>query len=147
MLNPNQTIRRRIIHWKALRPDIRIELPPFDQIPDTDRSEGLPASVMQLVRRSQPPEHIVIETSSVSDPIEVARTFGDPDPQPYAPLEGIVTDVDAELAPTLDSKMLQLARHQVLAADVAVLNFIGSHGGVDGNWPEAKLTDRAEWLT
>jgi G3E family GTPase len=87
-------------------------------------SAGLLVSVMQQVRRPQPPEHIVIETSGVSDPIEVARTFSDPELQPYAPLEGIVTVVDAELAPTLDGKMLQLAQHQVVAADIAVLNKI-----------------------
>ena len=87
-------------------------------------SAGLLVSVMQLVRSQPPPEHIIIETSGVSDPIEVARTFSDPELQPYAPLEGVVTVVDAELAPTLDDKMLQLARHQVLAADITVLNKI-----------------------
>lgn len=84
--------------------------------------DGLQVAAAQLVRRQPPPEHIVIETSGVSDPVEVARAFADPELQPYAPLEGIVTVVDAELAPTLDGDMLRLAQYQVLAADVAVLN-------------------------
>ena len=85
-------------------------------------SEGLLMSVVRLVQSENPPEHIVLETSGVSDPIEVARTFSDPELQPYAPLEGIVTVVDSELAPTLEDEMAALARHQVLAADITVLN-------------------------
>ena len=85
-------------------------------------SEGLLMSVMQLVRSDNPPEQIVVETSGVSDPFEVAGTFLDPELQPYAPLDGILTVVDAELAPSLDGQMLQLAQRQVLAADVVVLS-------------------------
>ena len=85
-------------------------------------ADGLLASVVRLIRRDPPPDHILIETSGISDPIGVAETFGDPELEPYAPLEGIVTVVDAELAPTLDGEMLDMARRQVLAADIAVLN-------------------------
>jgi G3E family GTPase len=84
--------------------------------------ESLLFSVMQLVRAEDPPEHIVIEASGVSDPFEIARTFCDPELQPYAPLEGAVAVVDAELAPGLDNEMAKLARRQVLAADIVVLN-------------------------
>lgn len=87
-------------------------------------SDGLLAAVARLIRREQPPEHILIETSGVSDPVEVASTFSDPELQPYAPLEGIVTVVDAELAPALDDASLSLARCQVAAADIAILNKI-----------------------
>ena len=94
-------------------------------------SDGLVTSAMRLVRLATPPEHILIETSGVSDPIEVARTFNDPELQPYAPLDGIVTIVDAELAPTLEDQMAVLARRQVAAADVVVLNkldLVGDEG-------------------
>lgn len=83
-------------------------------------SAGLQVAAAQLVRRQ--PDHIVIETSGISDPFEVANAFSDPELKPYAPLEGIVTVVDAELAPTLESDMLRLAKHQVYAADIVVLN-------------------------
>ena len=85
-------------------------------------ADGLVAGVARLIRRGQPPEHILIETSGVSDPVEVATAFSDPELEPYAPLEGIVTMVDAELAPHLDGEMLSLAKRQVLAADIAILN-------------------------
>lgn len=85
-------------------------------------ADGLLVSAMRLIRRPDPPEHIVIETSGVSDPIAVARTFEDPDLQPYAPLDGIVTVVDAEQAPHLVGDVAALARRQVQAADVVLLN-------------------------
>jgi len=85
-------------------------------------ADGLLASVVRLVRHEHPPEHILIETSGVSDPAEVARTFGDPDLQPYAPLEGIVTVIDAEQAPILDGEMRPVAARQVQVVDIAILN-------------------------
>lgn len=87
-------------------------------------SEGLLLAVLRLVRRDPPPECILIETSGVSDPIQVAHTFSDPELQPYAPLDGVVTVVDTELGPTLNGEMLNLAIHQVVAADVVILNKI-----------------------
>ncbi len=87
-------------------------------------SEGLLAAVVRLLRQPEPPEHIVIETSGISDPVEVARTFNDPELQPYAPLDGIITLVDAEQGPSLEGKILHLAKRQVMAADVALLNKI-----------------------
>jgi G3E family GTPase len=62
-------------------------------------SDGLLATVMLMVRKEEKPEHIIVETSGVADLFEVARTFSDVDLQACAPLEGIVTVVDAELAP------------------------------------------------
>jgi len=83
-------------------------------------SAGLQVAAAQLVRRQ--PDHILIETSGISDPFEVAHAFSDPELKPYASLEGVVTVVDAELAPTLEGDMLRLAQHQVYAADIIVLN-------------------------
>jgi G3E family GTPase len=104
-------------------------------------SDGLVTSAMRLLRLPTPPEHILIETSGVSDPIEIARTFSDPELQPYAPLDGIVTIVDAELAPTLEDEMATLARRQVAAADVVVLNkldLVGDEGRARATaWIEA----------
>lgn len=85
-------------------------------------SDGLLTSVVRLIRRPVPPEYIVIETSGVSDPLAVAHTFADPDLQPFALLDGIVTLVDAELALSLEGGMAELARLQIAAADVVLLN-------------------------
>ncbi len=85
-------------------------------------SDGLLVTALRLIRQDEPPEHIVIETSGVADPYEVARTFTDAELQAFAPLDGIVTVVDCELTPSLEGEMLELAKRQVSAADVAVLN-------------------------
>ena len=85
-------------------------------------SDGLVVAAARMLRLPKPPEHILVETSGVSDPIEVARAFLDPELQPYAPLDGIVTIVDAELAPTLQGSMAEMARRQIVAADIVVLN-------------------------
>ena len=87
-------------------------------------SDGLLVTALRLIRQENPPEHIVIETSGVADPYEVARTFSDAELQACAPLDGIVTVVDCELAPGLEGDMFELAKRQVSAADVAVLNKI-----------------------
>lgn len=109
---------------------------------------GLQVAAAQLVRRQ--PDHIVIETSGVSDPFQVADAFADPELQVYAPLEGIVTVVDAELAPTLEDDMMRLAKHQVSAADIVVLNktdLIDDVGRrevmewVRGNSPRARIVE------
>ncbi|MBE9636299.1 CobW family GTP-binding protein [Salipiger mangrovisoli] len=85
-------------------------------------SESLIAGVARLVRQDSPPEQIIVETSGVSDPLDVARAFTDPELQRFAPLDGIVTVVDCELAPTLEGDMLRLASRQVIAADIVLLN-------------------------
>ena len=85
-------------------------------------SDGLLDSVVRLLRRPVPPQYIVIETSGVSDPLAVAHTFADPDLQPFALLDGIVTLVDAELALSLEGGMAKLARQQIAEADVVLLN-------------------------
>jgi G3E family GTPase len=92
----------------------------------------------------------VIETSGVADPYEVARTFSDSELQAYAPLDGIVTVVDCELTPGLEGDMLQLARRQVSAADVAVLNKVDlvnadglkrAHEWVEGLAPNSRALE------
>lgn len=87
-------------------------------------SDGLLVTALRLTRLENPPEHIVIETSGVADPYEVARTFSDAELQACAPLDGIITVVDCELAPDLRDDMLELAKRQVSAADIAVMNKI-----------------------
>ena len=87
-------------------------------------SDGLLVTALRLIRQDEPPEHIVIETSGVADPYEVARTFSDVELQACAPLDGIVTVVDCEVSPELEGDALELAKRQASAADIAVLNKI-----------------------
>ena len=85
-------------------------------------ADGLLAATVRMLRLPVSPDRIVIETSGVSDPAEVARTFADPDLQPYAPLDGIVTVVDAEYGPSLEGAQAALARQQLGASDIVLLN-------------------------
>lgn len=56
----------------------------------------LQLTLVRLARLPNPPEHIVIETSGVSDPAAVAQVFYDPDLWRVVNLDAIVTLVDAE---------------------------------------------------
>ena len=113
-------------------------------------SDGLLAAASRMLRLSRPPDRIVIETSGVSDPMEVARTFSDPDLQIYAPLDGIVTVVDAEYGPSLDGAEAALARTQLEASDIVLLNKVDLIGAdaraVAHDWiksisPRAKMIE------
>lgn len=79
-------------------------------------------SVLRLLRRELPPEHIVIEASGISYPFEVARTFLLPDLAPYIRLEAVLAIIDTEQVLTLDGEAAVLAAEQVSAADIVLLN-------------------------
>ncbi len=77
---------------------------------------------LKLLRREDPPEYIIIETSGVSDPIAVANTFLAPEIKPLARLDSILVVVDAGHILTLDEENLGLALDQIAVADIVVLN-------------------------
>ena len=77
---------------------------------------------LKLLRRQDPPEYIIVETSGVSDPIAVANTFLLPDIKPLVRLDSILVVVDADNILTLDEENLGLALDQIAAADIVVLN-------------------------
>ena len=77
---------------------------------------------LKLLRREDPPEYIIIETSGVSDPIAVANTFLAPEIKPLARLDSILVVVDAGHILTLDEENSGLALDQIAVADIVVLN-------------------------
>ncbi len=80
------------------------------------------AALSLVTRQSPPPKAIVIETSGVSDPAEIARALLDPVIFRVAALDTIVTLID--LRRVLDAPELMddsLWRTQVLAADFLLL--------------------------
>jgi G3E family GTPase len=85
-------------------------------------ADGLLSAVANVLRRSDPPDAIVIETSGVSDPLEIARILCDPELQIHAPLDGVVTLVDAVTVGTLEGAALDLIKRQIAAADIVLLN-------------------------
>lgn len=83
---------------------------------------GLLAAVSSVLRRPEAPDAIVIEGSGVSEPLEVARALSDPELQRYAPLDGVVTVVDAAGISDLDEEALSLTQRQISTADLVLLN-------------------------
>ena len=77
---------------------------------------------LKLLRRQDPPEYIIVETSGVSDPVAVANTFLLPDIKPLVRLDSILVVVDADQILTLDEENAGLALDQIAAADIVVLN-------------------------
>ena len=82
----------------------------------------LRAACLGLLERPGTLEHLIIETSGVSDPVAVANTFREPDLRPIFSLGTVVDVVDASQFRALNSEMAALARTQVRAADIVVLN-------------------------
>lgn len=77
---------------------------------------------VKLLRRGDPPQYIIIETSGVSDPIAVANTFLMPEVKPLVRLDSILVVVDADHILTLDEENYALAIDQIAVADMVVLN-------------------------
>ena len=81
--------------------------------------DDLKQEVLKLTQRDDPPTHILIETSGVSDPLEVALTFK------YTPevrIEAILTLVDAENVLTVAEEHRVLALNQIGMADLVIVN-------------------------
>ncbi len=80
------------------------------------------AAVARLINRQPAPQHIIIETSGVSDPIAVAQTFMLPQLAHFFELDAILVVVDAEQVLSLNGDQMELAVQQVSAADLIVVN-------------------------
>jgi G3E family GTPase len=79
-------------------------------------------TLASVIKRASPPDAIVIETSGISDPAEIIRNLMDPVIFKVAPLETVVTLVDARRV--LDEAELALNalwRSQLRAADFVLL--------------------------
>jgi G3E family GTPase len=101
--------------------------------------DDLVTAVFNLIQRQPPLEHILIETSGVSDPYAVAQSFLLPALSPYVCIDSIITVVDAEQVRDLRDENAMLAADQVSAADIVVLN------KVDLVTPQ-QLSQVKEWI-
>ena len=59
------------------------------------------SAVLQLADRPERPDHIVIESSGVADPASVVRAFMVPEIRSSVLLDGVITVVDADMAPLM----------------------------------------------
>jgi G3E family GTPase len=84
--------------------------------------DDLVGACLELLRRPEPPEHLLIELSGISDPIPVLNTFLETELGAVFSLSSILAVVDAEQLPGLRCELGGLARAQIQAADIVVLN-------------------------
>jgi G3E family GTPase len=101
--------------------------------------EDLLKTAIDLMRRPEPPEYIVIETSGVSDPASVAGTFLMPELRSLVRVDSILTVIDAEQVRSLENELYFLAMEQVGVADVVILNKVDL---VDGT----ELVEVRNWI-
>jgi G3E family GTPase len=84
--------------------------------------DDLVGACLGLLERDEPPEHLLIELSGVSDPVPVLNTFLETDLGTIYSLSTVLSIVDAEQLPGLAHEMGDLVRAQIQAADIVVLN-------------------------
>ncbi|KPZ72022.1 MULTISPECIES: GTP-binding protein [unclassified Shewanella] len=85
-------------------------------------AEGLVVSVMRILALEERPDHIIVETSGIAEPKEVALQFEDPELQAHAPLNAIITTIDAENILSLEGSMASLSEQQIQVADIVLVN-------------------------
>jgi G3E family GTPase len=86
----------------------------------TIRDDFLKAT-LQVLDRIDKPEYVIVETSGVSDPIDVALTFKS---IPRIRIDSILTVIDAEQILDIKSENRTLAMNQIGTADIVLLNKI-----------------------
>lgn len=84
--------------------------------------DDLAIEVLRLLTRPEPPQHIIIEASGVSDPYAVAMTFTMGDLRTLVGIDSIIAVIDAEQVRSLRRKDRLLAMDQIGAADIVVIN-------------------------
>ncbi|HWQ23956.1 MAG TPA: GTP-binding protein [Gaiellaceae bacterium] len=85
-------------------------------------SNDLVSQLTQLLEGPAAPEHVLVETSGVSDPGRVLVALRDPHLRTIARVDGVVTLLDAASVDAIPVRHLELVRRQLAAADVIVLN-------------------------
>lgn len=84
--------------------------------------DDLLAEVVKLFRTERTPEHIVIETSGVSNPFVVAETFLNPAARRFVEVRNIISVLDADLAIGAETEYRARAMEQIAVADLVVVN-------------------------
>lgn len=84
--------------------------------------DDLLATVVQVVQRPHPPEHILIEASGVSEPGAILRTFLHPRLRGRIQVDGVITVVDSEQVLDYDERARMLVLDQIGTADIVLLN-------------------------
>ena len=86
--------------------------------------EDLARAVQDLLKRNEPPQQIVVETSGISEPRNVLFGFRVMESRWPLSIDAVVAVVDAEAFPASGEPHHVLAREQIAVADVILLNKI-----------------------
>lgn len=84
--------------------------------------DDLVGALLRLLERPDRPEHLLIETSGISNPGAVVETLTDLQRSGLLRLDGVITVVDAERFTLAGAAQGDLERCQVRAADLVVIN-------------------------
>ena len=84
--------------------------------------EDLMVALQQLLSRPNPPRHVLLETSGISDPRAVLQTLETAETTGWVRIDAVLVVVDAEQYGALSRRDRIQAVGQVLAADLIVLN-------------------------
>jgi len=82
----------------------------------------LVSQLVGVLEASDRPDHVLVEASGVSDPGRLLVALRDGHVRRLARVDGVVTLVDAAGVDEIPPQGLELARRQIAAADVIVLN-------------------------
>ncbi|MCU0482239.1 MAG: GTP-binding protein [Anaerolineae bacterium] len=89
------------------------------------------AALVKITQREIPPDHIIIEASGVSDPLEIAMVFRQPALSQLIMVDAVLTVIDAEQILTLERQNETMAVLQVGSADIVVINKVDLVGEDD----------------
>lgn len=103
-------------------------------------SNDLVSQLTGLLEGPEPPEHVLVETSGVSDPGRLLVALRDPHLRRLARIDGVVTLVDAAGISRIPPEFVELARRQLASADLIVLNKADLV-------PAARLAEIRRWLS
>lgn len=84
--------------------------------------DDLAGACLGLLRRPERPEYLFVELSGVTDPVPVINTLHETELSAVFAFNSILSVVDAEQLPELMGVMAKLARAQLCAADIVVVN-------------------------
>lgn len=84
--------------------------------------DDLLATLFRLLHRPDPPQHVLLECSGLSDPAQVLRSFAEASLFEVVQICSLVVVVDAEQFATVEFRDQPLALHQLMVADIVVLS-------------------------
>ncbi|MBL4683396.1 MAG: GTP-binding protein [Nannocystaceae bacterium] len=105
--------------------------------------EDLMLGLQQMLSREDPPRHVLLETSGVSDPRAVMETLKTAETNGWARVDAVLVIVDVDAQAQLSRRDRVFAMGQVLAADIIVLNKTDLATPTEVDELEAKLRKRS----